>query len=68
MNTPNAANCVRLIQVRICDTEDSVECVAVESKMLLPLIDLRVPLHKATAFATAESLGYVAGTSRCPCP
>jgi Flp pilus assembly protein TadG len=68
MNTPNAANCVRLIQVRICDTGDSDECVAVESKMLLPMIDLRVPLHKATAIATAESLGYVAGTSPCPCP
>jgi len=68
MNTPNAANCVRLIQVRICDIEDSDDCVAVESKMLLPLIDLRVPLHRATAFATAESLGYVPGSSPCPCP
>lgn len=67
MNTPNAANCVRLIQVRICDPGDSDECQSVKSRMMLPLIDLRVPLHRATSIATVESLGYVAGASPCPC-
>lgn len=67
MNTPNAANCVRLIQVRICDPGDSDDCQSVMSRMMLPLIDLRVPLHRATSIATVESLGYVPGASPCPC-
>ncbi|MGI4845631.1 MAG: TadE/TadG family type IV pilus assembly protein [Janthinobacterium lividum] len=67
MNTPNAANCVRLIQVRICDPADSDNCQSVRSRMMLPLIDLRVPLHKATSIATPESFGYVPGATPCPC-
>ncbi|MGJ7915266.1 TadE/TadG family type IV pilus assembly protein [Massilia sp. LXY-6] len=66
MQNPNAANCIRFVQVSVCDTADSSNCVPVKSQMLLPLVDLRLPLHKATTIATAESLGYVAGTAPCP--
>jgi hypothetical protein len=68
MNNPNASNCVRLIQVSICDPGTSSECAPVLSRMLLPLLDLQVALHKARTIATVESLGYVPGTSPCPCP
>ncbi|WP_281914164.1 hypothetical protein [Massilia varians] len=40
---------------------------AVRSRMMLPLIDSRVLLHKATSIATPESFGYVPGASPCPC-
>ena len=69
---PRAANCIRFVQARVCDTGDANECNAVTSQMLLPLIDLRVPLHRATTIAPVESFGYVPGTlpsapPACPC-
>jgi hypothetical protein len=68
MQNPNAANCVRFVQVSVCDTADSSNCRPLRSKMLLPLVDLGATLHKATTIATAETLGYVAGASPCPLP
>lgn len=68
MNNLNAPNCVRLIQVSICDPSDSRDCQRVRSNMMLPLVDLRVALHRATSIATPASLGYVPGDSPCPCP
>jgi hypothetical protein len=61
MLNPRAANCIRFVQAQICKPEIEDECEAARSQMLLPLIDLRVPLHKATTIVTAESLGYVDG-------
>jgi hypothetical protein len=68
MQNPNAANCIRFVQASICDTADTSKCLPVRSNMLLPLVDFRIPLHKATTIATAESLGYVAGAAPCPLP
>lgn len=68
MRDPNADNCIRFVQVRICDTSDTTNCNPVVSKMLLPLVDLRVPLHRATTILPAESLGYSMGMSPCPLP
>lgn len=65
MGNPNAANCIRFVRVSICDDADTDLCKPVKSKMIVPLVSLPVPLHKATTIATAESLGYVAGTAPC---
>lgn len=66
MQNPNAANCIRFVQVSVCDTADSSNCKPVKSQLLLPMVELHLSLHKATTIATVESLGYVAGTSSCP--
>jgi hypothetical protein len=65
---PHASNCIRFVQAQVCDPATTATCEAVTSKMILPLIDLRVPLHKATTIVPVGSLGYVPGTSPpCPC-
>lgn len=70
MANPNAANCIRFVQVRICGTADDGdgECPLVGSRMMLPFVDLRVPLHRATTIVPVESFGYQPGESPCPCP
>jgi hypothetical protein len=65
MGDPNAANCIRFVRVSICDKADTTTCRAVKSKLLVPMVNLPVSLHKATTIATAESLGYNAGTAPC---
>ncbi len=69
MINPRAANCIRFVQAQVCDDADMSDCARAESRMLLPIIDLRVPLPRATTIATVESLGYVPGTRppACPC-
>lgn len=72
MMNPRAPTCIRFVQASVCDPSDSDNCNAVRSQMLLPFIDLRVPLHRAATIAPVESLGYVPGTHPpeppCPCP
>jgi hypothetical protein len=65
---PHAANCIRFVQAQVCNPSVMGSCEAVTSQMILPLIDLRVPLHKATTIVPVGSLGYVPGTPPpCPC-
>jgi Flp pilus assembly protein TadG len=66
MRDPNADNCIRFVQVSVCDTADATNCKPVNSTTTLPLITLNIPLHRATTIATAESLGYSMGMSPCP--
>ncbi len=70
MMNPRAANCIRFVQAQVCDPAETGQCKPVRFQMMLPLIDLRIPLHKATTIAPIESFGYVAGTlpPSCPCP
>lgn len=67
MMNSRAANCIRFVQVQVCDTGNTAECNAVTAQMMLPFIDLRVPLHRATTIAPIESFGYVPGTLPPPC-
>lgn len=64
MLDPRASNCIRFVQARICDPANASTsaCDVVNLRMLLPLLNFRAPLHKATTIATVESLGYVPGT------
>ena len=62
MANPHAANCIRFVRASVCDLGSAGVCAPVTSQMLLPLIDLRVALHKAVTIAPIESLGYVLGT------
>lgn len=66
MRDPNAANCIRFVQVSICDKADASNCKPVNSTTMLPLVTLNVALHKATTISPAESLGYRMGMSPCP--
>lgn len=68
MVDPHAANCIRFVQVQVCASGSSGPCEPVRSQMLLPLIDLDIPLHKATTISRVESLGYVPGTLPPPLP
>lgn len=65
MRDPNADNCIRFVQVSVCDTANTGSCVPVTSKMLFPLVELGVALHKATTITPAESLGYSTGMPPC---
>jgi len=66
MDDPNAANCVRFVRVRICDTADGSTCNFVKAGLVFPLVPLSVPLPKATTITPVESLGYKPGTMPCP--
>lgn len=70
MANPNATDCIRFVQVRICGgpVDGAGECPRVRSRMLLPIVDMRVPLHRATTIVPVESFGYQPGDSPCPCP
>jgi TadE-like protein len=68
MADPHASNCIRFVRASICDLDSTGTCNAVRSAMLFPLIDLRVPLHRAITIAPVESLGYVLGTPAPPLP
>lgn len=62
MMNPRAANCIRFVQAQVCDPQETGQCNPVRFQMLLPFVDLRMPLHKATTIAPIESFGYVPGT------
>lgn len=62
MSNPRAPTCIRFVQVRICNPAETGQCNTVTSRMMLPLIDLRVPFPRATTIVPVESLGYVPGT------
>nr|WP_229517099.1 TadE/TadG family type IV pilus assembly protein [Massilia oculi] len=73
MLNPRAKTCIRFVQASICDLTDSEDCHAVQSQLMVPLVDLRVPLHRATTIVPVESFGYVPGTPPplppvCGCP
>jgi hypothetical protein len=60
MGDPNSPNCIRLVRVRICEP-GSAECRAVQSPLMIPLLQLSVPLPAAETTTSAESLGYTQG-------
>ena len=70
MGNPNAANCIRFVKVSVCSaaTVAGAQCLPPTTRMLVPLLEMRIPAHRATTIATVESFGYVPGTSPCPCP
>jgi len=63
MANPHANNCIRFVQAQICDPGVSSECSNVRSQMLIPLVNLAVPLPKATTITTVESFGYSQGSA-----
>jgi len=62
MMNPRAPTCIRFVQVRVCDPAETGQCNRVRSQLILSLIDMRVPFHRATTIVPVESLGYVPGT------
>jgi len=65
---PHASNCIRFVRVQVCDSGQADACTPVTTRTFIPLVPLSVRYHRATTIATAETLGYVQGTSPCPCP
>lgn len=59
-NDPNAANCIRLVRVRVC-LPGSGGCTAVPYEPIVSLIPFVFPLPLATTIATAETLGRAPG-------
>lgn len=66
MRDPNADNCIRFVQASVCAASNTEQCVPVAWKMLIPMLDVRFDLHRATTITPAESLGYRVGMSPCP--
>jgi Flp pilus assembly protein TadG len=67
MANPHAAHCIRFVQVQICDTDDAIACQPVRSTAVVPVVSMRVPLHRATTIVPVGAIGYVQGTVPCPC-
>jgi hypothetical protein len=61
LTNPHAASCIRFVQVQICDPAVTATCARIQYQMLFPLIQLPLPLPRATTIATAESLGFIPG-------
>lgn len=66
-SNPHAANCIRFVQAQVCEPGTADACTPVNSRMLLPLVNFRLPLPRATTITPVGSLGYVAGTPPCGC-
>lgn len=66
MRNPNAANCIRFVQVSICASGSAGNCMPVTSATLLPLVHFALPLHKATTIVPVESFGYTPGMAPSP--
>lgn len=61
-SNPYAANCIRLVRVRICRPGSGTGCDPVPYQMLFPLVDfstLTLPISET--LAPAQTLGYVPG-------
>lgn len=64
---PNAANCIRLVRVRVCLPGGGAgECVPVPYKTLFTLIPFSFPLPLSTTVANIETLGMPPGMP-CDC-
>lgn len=54
---PYAANCIRLVRVRVCDPTDTAVCKPMMFTTLTSVIRFQMPLPIATTIAQAQSLG-----------
>ncbi|HEX8404002.1 MAG TPA: TadE family protein [Duganella sp.] len=66
MRDPYDASCVRLVRVRICDPAQAGECRNVRYQALFSFVGMPLTLPRATAIATAETLGAPPGQAPCP--
>ncbi len=66
MQDPYGASCIRLVRARICDPADAGECRSVPYQALFSFVGVAFNLPKATAIATAETLGAPPGQAPCP--
>jgi hypothetical protein len=59
---PTAGNCIRAVQVRICQEGTAAgACSPVPYQTLMPLISLPLRLPRSLTIVTAETLGYQTG-------
>lgn len=66
MKDPNAANCIRAVQVSICKTGTSGStCESVPYQSIFPVVQLSLKLPKALTIVSSETLGYRAGDNSC---
>lgn len=62
MADSTAINCIRAVQVRICQEGNTAgTCTAVPYQTLMPLVSLPLTLPTSLTIVTAESLGYQVG-------
>ena len=54
---PYAANCARLVRVRICDPTTISECKPMKFRTLTSIVNLEVPMPLATTIATVQTAG-----------
>lgn len=59
-----AANCIRLVRVRICQP-GGAQCTPVPYQTMLPLVNLQLNFPTSETIVRAESLGYVPGMAMC---
>lgn len=66
MQDPYADSCIRLVRARICDPAVAGACQKVVYQPLFSFMAIPLNLPKATAVATAETLGASPGQAPCP--
>jgi len=58
---PYAANCTRLVKVRICDPQTTASCEPMKFRPVTNLFNLELPLPMATTIVKAQSFGQNPG-------
>jgi hypothetical protein len=65
MANPHSGNCIRFVQVRVCDPSNASTCASAQSQGMFPLVSLPVLLPKAPTISPVETLGYKQGVPTC---
>jgi hypothetical protein len=67
LNDPYSQSCIRLVRVRVCQSDDGGTCTPITYRTLVSLIPLPFDLPAATTIVNAETLGMPAGVPADPC-
>lgn len=66
LQNPYGSSCIRLVRASICDPAVTGQCNSVAYEALFSFVAIPLQLPKATAIATAETLGAPPGKPPCP--
>jgi hypothetical protein len=64
---PYSESCIRLVRVRVCETDGADDCEPVGYRNLVSLIPFTFNLPRSVTVVPAETLGLPAGVPPCDC-
>ncbi len=56
---PYSPTCVQLVRARICDPQNTSDCIPIKFRTLTTIVRLEVPLPTAPTIVKAQSLGFI---------